>query len=273
MSWDRDEGFLRRPRDVYILHKNRHTRALTLCQEETDTAVCSAHHCSCWTHILTLRSPSYRTYSPAFPKSRGLRVAWHMVGGQTPEQRWEGEGTSSYHLLLAGRSMVTQKEATPSSCLRSGSGGEKHLAGDYILIRGAGRGPAPGDALLLAVSVGRCQIWAQQPVGISQGQLICPLRAGAPGPLHVLKPLPPPPKPTENSSSLRRPPAGPGRGAGSVWTPRNMPTTPAVTPLLPEACLGVCSRLPHSGIWTPLYNLSKGRRTPISPPERQLGHR
>ena len=55
--------------------------------------------------------------------------------------------------------------------------------------------------------------------------------------------------------------------------PRNMPTTPAVTPLLPEACLGVCSRLPHSGIWTPLYNLSKGRRTPISPPERQLGHR
>ena len=62
---------------------------------------------------------------------------------------------------------VTQSKIMPSSCLRSGSGGETHLAGDYILIRGAGRGPAPGSALLLVVSVGRCQIWAQQPVGIS----------------------------------------------------------------------------------------------------------
>ena len=108
VSWDRDEGFLWRPRDVYILHKNRYTRALTLCQEETVTAVCSAHHCSCWTHILTLRSPSCRTYSPAVPKSQGSRVTWHMVGGQTPEQRWEGEDTSSYRVLLADRSVVTQ---------------------------------------------------------------------------------------------------------------------------------------------------------------------
>lgn len=182
VSWDRDEGFLWRPRDVYILHKNRHTRALTLCQEETDTAVCSAHHCSCWTHILTLRSPSCRTFSPAIPKSWGSRVTWHMVGGQTPEQRWEGEDTSSYRSLLADRSVVTQKEAIPSSCLRSGSGGEKHLAGDYILIRGAGRGPAPGDALLLAVSVGRCQIWAQQPVGISWSAVGLSLESWGPRP-------------------------------------------------------------------------------------------
>ena len=44
----------------------------------------------------------------AVPKSQGSRVTWHMVGGQTPEQRWEGEDTSSYRVLLADRSVVTQ---------------------------------------------------------------------------------------------------------------------------------------------------------------------
>lgn len=27
--------------------------------------------------------------------------------------------------------------------------------------------------------------------------------------------------------------------------------------MLPEVCLGACSQLPHSGIWTLLYNLPK----------------
>ena len=70
----------------------------------------------------------------------------------------------------------------PQVWVRSGSGGEKHLAGDYILIRGAGRGPAPGDALLLAVSVGRCQIWAQQPVGISWSAADLSLESWGPRP-------------------------------------------------------------------------------------------
>lgn len=49
-------------------------------------------------------------------------------------------------------------------------------------------------------------------------------------------------------------------------TPGNKLTTPAVTLLLPEACPGACSQPSHSGIWTPLYNLPKGRCKSISPP-------
>lgn len=47
----------------------------------------------------------------------------------------------------------------------------------------------------------------------------------------------------------------------------NMPTITAGSPVLPEVCLGVCSQLPHSGIWTPLYNLPKEEAT--QSPHRQ----
>lgn len=47
----------------------------------------------------------------------------------------------------------------------------------------------------------------------------------------------------------------------------NMPPTAAGSPVLPEVCLGACSRLPHSGIWTPLYNLPKEEAT--QSPHRQ----
>lgn len=163
-----------------------------------------------------------------------------MVGGQTPEQRWEGRAPPVTTLLLAGRSMVTQKEiASPPPALRSTvRWGETPSWGLY-----PHRGQE-GDQLLGVLTPG-CVTGQMSDMGPAACrhllvlQLICPLRAGAPGSLHVLKPLPPPPKPTENSSSFRRPPAGPGHSAGSVWTPRNMPTTPAVTPLLPEA-VSVC---------------------------------
>lgn len=57
--------------------------------------------------------------------------------------------------------MVTQKEAIPSSSLRSGSGGEKHLAGDYILIGGQ-----EGDQLLGMPSSWLCH-WANVRYGPS----------------------------------------------------------------------------------------------------------
>lgn len=58
-----------------------------------------------------------------------------------------------------------------------------------------------------------------------------------------------------------------------TWSPTqltpqgNMPTTSAGSAVLPEVCLGVCSQLPHSGIWTPLYNLPKEEAT--QSPHRQ----
>lgn len=53
------------------------------------------------------------------------------------------------------------------------------------------------------------------------------------------------------------------------WTAPGPAATPAVTPAVPEASPGACSQPPHSGIWTPLYNLPKEDADPLAP-ERQL---
>lgn len=49
---------------------------------------------------------------------------------------------------------------------------------------------------------------------------------------------------------------------GHPWDPM---ATPVVNLSVPEACPDVCSQLPRSGIWTPLYNLPKGKMRLHSP--------
>lgn len=49
---------------------------------------------------------------------------------------------------------------------------------------------------------------------------------------------------------------------GHPWDPT---ATPGVNLSVPEACPGACSQLPRSGIWTPLYNLPKGKKRLHSP--------
>lgn len=78
VSRDRDKGFLRGPRDVYILQNNTHThthhRTFALWREQMDThcpAVSFPHHCSpLGSHIPTHPTPRSQgggTPTPAFP--------------------------------------------------------------------------------------------------------------------------------------------------------------------------------------------------------------
>lgn len=69
-----------------------------------------------------------------------------------------------------------------------------------------------------------------------------------------------------------------GAPAGLAWkmpcldTPGKLRPPPQhMTLLVPEACPGVCSQPPRSGIWTPLYNLPKGKMQIHLPSSKAAG--
>lgn len=155
VSRDRDEGFLRWPRDVYIL-QNTHTkhRTFTLWPEQMDTrcpAVYFTHHCSLLgSHTPPPRALAVGLQPPNFPKSEVPRSL--STGDWVDQHKKSKAGEEGAWVLLAPHSRDRQcpERGHPTSCLRCETTGREQWLGAQILTSGGREGhPTPGGAHLL----------------------------------------------------------------------------------------------------------------------------
>lgn len=91
VSRDRDKGFLWRPRDVYILHKNKNTQR-SPCGENRQTptgrGLLSSLLRASGLTFSPRGAPAIGLQTPTFPKSEGSGTFGHTAGGQTQEPKW-----------------------------------------------------------------------------------------------------------------------------------------------------------------------------------------
>lgn len=146
---DRDKGFLWRPRDVYILHKNENTEH-SPCGKRGHPlpAVCFPHcggHPGSCSHPEDPRRQACRLQPPLRAKAQGSVDTW-LMDTRKNKSRSQGEPRSS---------LAPCKQVRLSPPPASGLGQERGTPGWGLHPHrwGQARRPAPAGAPLLALSV------------------------------------------------------------------------------------------------------------------------